>query len=111
MKDDRDMFYSNYGYAGMPNPMMGMNPNMMIPNMMMNPNMGYPSSNQGGYANTNQGMNSVNASNLYSDIENRLTKVERQIKRLDQRVSRLEAPYSNNTTNIYNEPDSNMYMI
>lgn len=46
--------------------------------------------------------------NPISDIDNRLTKIEKQINRLNQRVTRLE---SLNNTNIYNEPDSNIYML
>ena len=40
--------------------------------------------------------------NLDKDLQ------EKQINRLNQRVTRLESP---NSTNIYNEPDSNLYML
>jgi len=91
---ERDMFYTNFGYSsnmpyqGMPMMM----PNQMNPNMVYsgNPNMIY------------------NQNNL--DIESKLNKLEKQINRLEIRVNRLENPYGNNT-NIYNEPDSNMYML
>ncbi len=86
--NNRDMFYSNYGYAGvMPGGMIMPNQNMM-PNQVMLPN---------------QNIN---------NYENRISALEQQVNRLNARVSRLEGQYSGNTTNIYNnEPDSNMYMI
>lgn len=86
--NNRDMFYNSYGFQGT----IPMNP--MIPQY----NPGY-----------NQGYNSqYNNYNPISDIDNRLTKIEKQINRLNQRVTRLESP---NSTNIYNEPDSNLYML
>lgn len=60
-------------------------------NPMMQPNMMFPNSN-----------------NYSMDIGNRLTRIEKQINRLNQRVSRLESP---NNTNIYTEPDNNLYML
>lgn len=87
--DDRDMFYSNYGYAGVIPPMM--NPNMNIfPNQTTIPNQ--PISNN---------------NNSY---ETRISNLEKQVNRLNARVNRLENPYGNNQNN-YNEPDNNMYMI
>lgn len=86
--NNRDMFYNSYGFQGT----MPMSPMMPQYNQQYNP----------GY---NQGYN-----NYYpiSDIDNRITKIEKQINRLNQRVTRLE---SSNNTNIYNEPDSNLYML
>ena len=60
-------------------------------NQMFQPNMIFPNQN-----------------NIGSDIELRLTRIEKQINRLNQRVSRLESP---NNTNIYTEPDNNLYML
>ncbi len=121
MNDERDMFYNSYGYsAAVPGPMMngmpmssfnpGMNAmpdaGMFNPNMMMNAN---PNANMG-----NTGYNGAmgNASyNSYNNMENRITNLEKEMRKLEQRVYALERPHTNNTTNIYNEPDSNMYMI
>ena len=86
---ERDMFYSNYGYAGMLPPNMFM-PNQLAPNQSMMPNQ----------------MLQPNTSNM----ESRISKLEKQVNRLNARVARLESPYGNNTNN-YTEPDSNMYMI
>ena len=113
MKDDRDMYYGNYGYVSNPfqNGMIPMMQNGMIPNgmmpMMQNPNMNY------GMPYSNQSMMPCNQNNssTNTDINTRLNTMERQIKRLNERVTRLEATYNNNTTNIYNEPDSSMYMM
>ena len=96
MNNDRDMFYSGYGY--------GMGP---IPNMMSNsntgiPNMNIPTSNN--IPNQNNYMTTWN-----QDINNRIDKLERRINRLEQRITRLETPYQN--VNYNNEPDNNMYMM
>ena len=95
--NERDMYYNSYGYAG---GMPGMMPNFMgIPfNNMMPFNMNGANSNNNSY-------------DPFNEINNHLNKIDRQIKRLDQRLSRLETPYGGNTTNIYNEPDSSMYML
>lgn len=116
--NDRDMYYGNYGYVSNPfpngvMPMMqnGMIQNGMIPNgmmpMMQNPNMNYTTP----YSNQNMMPCNQNNSNSNSDIDTRLSTIERQLKRLNERITRLEATYNNNTTNIYNEPDSSMYMM
>lgn len=113
MNDDRDMYYGNYGYVSNPfqNGMMPMMQGEMMPGVMMpmmqNPNMNYgtPYSNQNMMP-CNQNNNSNN-----TDFDNRLNTIERQIKRLNERITRLETTYNNNTTNIYNEPDSSMYMM
>lgn len=60
-------------------------------NQMFQPNMMFPNQN-----------------NPTMDIENRLNQIERQINRLNQRVTRLESP---NNSNIYAEPDNNLYML
>lgn len=111
--NDRDMYYGNYGYVSNPfqNGMMPMMQGGMIPNgimpMIQNPNMNY------GMPYNNQNMTSCNQNNSSNntDIDTKLNTMERQIKRLNERVTRLEATYNNNTTNIYNEPDSSMYMM
>lgn len=86
--NNRDMFYNSYGFQGT----MPMSPMMPQYNQQYNP--GYNSQ--------------YNNYNPISDIDNRITKIEKQINRLNQRVTRLE---SSNNTNIYNEPDSNLYML
>ena len=60
-------------------------------NQMFQPNMMFPNQNNQTY-----------------DIDNRLNRIEKQINRLNQRVTRLESP---NNSNIYNEPDNNLYML
>lgn len=90
MNNDRDMYYSGYGYGAMPMP-------GMIPNMNT-------SDNNIGIPNQNNYMMSWN-----QDINNRIDKLERRINRLEQRITRLETPYQN--TNYGNEPDNNMYMM
>lgn len=104
MEDNRDMYYGNYGYAGaFPNPMMM--PQMM-PQMIPQTQNTFPTQATNPYPYQNYNTNDY-------DYEIRLNRLERQIKNLNQRVTRLENPYNNtnNTTNIYNEPDSNMYMM
>ena len=90
--NNRDMFYNSYGFQGT----IPMNPMMPQYNQQYNPgyNIGYNSQ--------------YNNYNPISDIDNRITKIEKQINRLNQRVTRLESP---NSTNIYNEPDSTLYML
>lgn len=100
MNNERDMFYSGYGY--------GMGP---IPGMMPN-NMEMVGGNTTGM-NIPSNTNIPNQSNYMltwnQDINNRIDKLERRINRLDQRITRLETPYQNTTYN--NEPDNNMYMM
>jgi len=60
-------------------------------NQMFQPNMMFPNQN-----------------NQMMDIDNRLTRIEKQINRLNQRITRLESP---NNSNIYSEPDNNLYML
>jgi len=89
--NDREMYYNAYGYNSAYPMMQGFMPYNM------------PGMNQ---------YNSMNQNDSVNDINNRLNRIERQIRRLEQRISRLETPYSNNTTNIYNDqPDSSMYML
>ena len=92
--NDRDMFYSGYGYG------MGPMPSMM-PN---NSGMSGLSDTVGNMSNQNNYMTTWN-----QDINNRIDKLERRINRLEQRITRLETPYQNN--NYANEPDNNMYMM
>jgi len=60
-------------------------------NQMFQPNMMFPNQN-----------------NQVLDIDNRLNAIEKQIIRLNQRITRLESP---NNSNIYSEPDNNLYML
>lgn len=89
MKENRDMFYSDYQASGFinPNMMNGFNPGLMnIPNNMNN--------------------------NLYNDTsytENRILKLERQVKRLESRITRLEN-LSGNTIEDFSST-SDIYMI
>jgi len=112
MNNDRDMYYGNYGYTTsgpFPN-QMGFFPNQMgfFPNVNPYNNMNSMMPCSG---NNNQNNPNYNNTNYNNDIDSRLNIMERQIRRLNDRVTRLEASYSNNTTNIYNEPDSSMYMM
>ena len=60
-------------------------------NQMFQPNMMFPNQNS-----------------QMMDIENKINRIEKQISRLNQRITRLESP---NNSNIYSEPDNNLYMI
>ena len=97
MKKDRNSFFSEYSMnsfdTGMPNMMMGM------------PNQSF-SANSNFYAGP-----AMPNTNMYSDIDSRLSKIERQLNRLESRISRLEG--DNNQTNInIDEYNSNpMYMV
>lgn len=51
--------------------------------------------------------NMVQQVNPFLDIHNRINKLEKQINVLNERINRLETPNSN----IYNEPDNNLYML
>ena len=86
--NDRDMYYSSYGYGGYM-PIQGQ-PNMFPSSPIEIPQNSYSSSK-------------------FNDITERINRLERQVKRLDQRLTRLETPYANNLTN--NEPDNNMYIM
>ena len=87
--NDRDMYYSTYGYGGFI-PINNTTPNMPIPNQLTN--------------------NSYTTSQ-FNDITERINRLERQVKRLDQRLNRLETPYGNSNTPYNNEPDNNMYIM
>ena len=92
MINDRDMYYSGYGYGGMIP--LGNNPNTQIPPMQM-PNPTIPNNY---------------TTSQFNDINERVSRLERQVKRLDQRLTRIETPYANNNLSN-NEPDNNMYMM
>ena len=97
MKKDRDC---GMGYPVYP---------QMVPNFggMVMPGQMIPMPN-----NMNMGMTNVPLTSVQSTINsNDLNNLTNQVNNLEQRVTRLEAIYSNNTTNIYNEPDSSMYMM
>ena len=95
MKDNRDMFYSDYQMGGYMYPSNMMN---MIPNMI--PNNNYQTPNN--YSNQNSNYDS-------NYFENRLLKLERATKRLESRVTRLEN-LSGNTVDDISSTD-NLYMI
>ena len=80
--NNRDMYYSSYGYGGY--------------TPANNPGLPIPQSNS-------------YTQNQFNDMNERINRLERQIKRLDQRLTRLETPYANSSYN--NEPDNNMYMM
>ena len=98
MKKDRNSFFSEYSMnsfdTGMPNNMM-----MGMPNQSFSANSNF-------YAGP-----AMPYTNMYSDIDSRLSKIERQINRLESRINRLEG--DNNQTNInIDEYNSNpMYMV
>ena len=89
MKENRDMFYSDFQTGGYINPYN--NPNMMN-GFMQQPNM----NNAMYYDNTNY-------------MENRILKLERQVKRLESRVTRLENLSGNSIDDFSSTND--MYMI
>ncbi len=83
--NNRDMFYNSYGYAQeIPKPQ------MYMPNMMMLP-----------FQNQTQTIN--------NNLENRLNQIEDNIEKLHKRLTKLES--LNNSNNVYNEPDNNLYML
>ena len=95
MKDNRDMFYSDFNYGstnfnnGIPNTflangnMMASGPNVMMPNNQIMPYNNYD-----------------------NNIEARLDKLERQVREMQTKLSNIEAI---TTKDI--EINSNMYMI
>ncbi len=92
MINDRDMYYSGYGYGGMMPMNQSPTPTQMpvqIPNPITPNNY---------------------ATSQFNDINERVNRLERQVKRLDQRLTRIETPYANNNFSS-NEPDNNMYMM
>lgn len=112
MRDNRDMFYSNYQAGGfqepnfipvqpMPQQPSGYNLNQNYqaygPNVMPMPVQ-------------NQNMSNNSANTYVDEYDQRITKLERQIRRMDQRLRKLE---NSNLSNIDEEIniDSNMYMI
>ena len=95
--NDRDMYYSSYGYGGF-TPMNNM------------PSQGMPMMNQHPPTPIATPMNTYTTSQ-FNDINERLNRLERQVKRLDQRLTRLETPYANTNNFSNNEPDNNMYMM
>lgn len=94
MKDNREMFYSDYQASGYISPY---NNNMMNG---MNPNF-----NNGFMPYNNQYMNNTD----YNYYENRLLKLERQVKRLESRVTRLENLSGNSLDDITSTNET--YMI
>lgn len=112
MRDNRDMFYSNYQAGG-----------FAEPNVIVTPPQGYnisqnyqaygpnvmPINNMNGAPNMNNMNNMNNTNNTYVDeYDSRITKLERQIRRMDQRLRKLEnAGVVEEEINI----DSNLYMI
>ncbi len=98
MKQNRDMFYSDYSYGGntLPNNMGMPGPNMYSGNtnmMAAGPNVTAP------------GMMPYYDNN--NNLEARIDKIERQVKRLETKVSNLEN--NSNTSDV--EINSSMYMI
>ena len=102
MKDNRDMFYSDYQAGGY------MYPNNMNPNMNMY--SGYSMGNQ--VPQNIPVYNNPNTNNNYYDanyLDSRILKLERATKRLESRVTRLEN-LSGNTIDDLSSSD-NLYMI
>lgn len=110
MRDNRDMFYSNYQAGG-----------FQEPNMIMTPPQGYNmTQNYQAYGPNvmpinnmvpNQ-MGTTNSNNYIDEYDQRITKLERQIRRIDQRLRKLENSGTMEEINIdSNNIDTNMYMI
>lgn len=111
MRDNRDMFYSNYQAGG-----------FQEPNMMMAPPQGYNmTQNYQAYGpnvmpinnmNGNMGMQNTGNNSYIDEYDQRITKLERQIRRIDQRLRKLENSSTIEEINIdSNNIDTNMYMI
>lgn len=112
MRDNRDMFYSDYQAGGLINPMNNMNGfgNNFNPNFNAYSYQGF---------NTGPGVQptpttNMNIPNNYYDnsnyMENRILKLERQVKRLESRVTRLENLSGNGFEEI-STTTTDMYMI
>lgn len=95
MKKNRNSFFSEYGYNSMNNN------NMMVPNQGMAANSQFYAGPMPNNMNTN----------MYSDIDSRLSKIEREINRLDVRVSRLEGTKEVPTTIDEQSYSNSMYMV
>lgn len=115
MKQERDMFYSDYNYGGYVTPNPNMNMNMMAPNMytqnmnmVSSPNMFNGSSNMMAAGPNVTLPQNINYETNTNDYENRISKLERDVKKLESRVNKLESEI-NPTTDI--EVNSSMYMI
>lgn len=114
MRQDRDMFYSDYNYGGYinqtPNMMMGPNVMGQNSNMISSPNIFSQNTNMMA-AGPNVAlpmMNNSYTNNIIDNYEDRISKLERNIKKLESRVSKLE---SQTNTNTDIEVNSSMYMI
>lgn len=117
MKQDRDMFYSDYNYGGYvtPNPYMNMmGPNMyqQNTNMISSPNMFNANSNMMAAGPNvvlpNTPNMNINTNENVDNYESRISKLERDVKKLESRVNKLESEI-NPSTDI--EVNSSMYMI
>lgn len=118
MRDNRDMFYSDYQAGGVINPMnnIGMVPNNIVGmQASMSPNINaysYQGYNTTPNVQTPASVIAVPSSSGYYDnnyMENRILKLERQVKRLESRVTRLENLSGNTIDEITTTTD--MYMI
>ena len=97
MKKDRNSFFSEYSMNSF---------NTGMPNMIGMPNQTF-SANSNFYAGP-----SMPNTNMYSDIDARLSKIERQLNRLEARISRLEGDGQTNNINIDEYNNNNpMYMV
>ncbi len=111
MRDNRDMFYSNYQAGGFQEPNFIPAPQMQAPSGY-NINANYQAYGPNVMPMPNQTTGGINNNNNYIDeYDQRITKLERQIRRIDQRLRKLEnAGVINNVDEEINI-DSNMYMI
>ena len=101
MKKTRNSFFSEYSMNSFDGGMQNM---MGMPSMM--PNQAF-SANSNFYAGPTFGNNT----NMYSDIDARLSKIERQLNRLEARINRLEGDnHSNINIEEYNNSNP-MYMV
>lgn len=112
MRDNRDMFYSNYQAGGFQEPNMMMQ-NNMIPMQPQgyNINQNYQAYGPNVMPNMMQNNNimSNTGTNTYVDeYDQRITKLERQIRRIDQRLRKLE---NSGTLEEEINIDNNLYMI
>lgn len=109
MRDNRDMFYSNYQAGGF------QEPNFIPAGPMGGPsgyslNQNYQAYGPNVMPISNQNNVSTGNNSYIDEYDNRITKLERQMRRIDQRLRKLENAGITNLDEEINI-DSNMYMI
>ena len=103
MKKDRNSFFSEYSMNSVNN----MQPMMPYPNQVASQSSFY----SGPAMDMNYNNIYNNNNNYTSDIESRISKIERQINRIEARLNKLEGETFNNSKDIGDTYNTNMYMV